>query len=175
MLWQANKDLCTFSSSPDVRVERGGWGTSQSHPQWYIRPFQCLVALKSTAMTFQLCSNYIHVLGSAAITKQPIVFYELTTGTLSHTPVTWDLGWPQRSPPVDPPVCERSGHSSAMQCFFLLRHLAPFTHQPYWLQTGLPYLTGFFWRLAGVGEASKLGDVQQPTLRQAPTAQHGHL
>lgn len=158
-----------------MRVERGGWGTSQSHPQWYIRPFQCLVALKSTAMTFQLCSNYIHVLGSAAITKQPIVFYELTTGTLSHTPVTWDLGWPQRSPPVDPPVCERSGHSSAMQCFFLLRHLAPFTHQPYWLQTGLPYLTGFFWRLAGVREASKLGDVQQPTLRQAPTAQHGHL
>lgn len=63
VLWQANKSLYTLVGSPDVRGERGGWGTSQSLPQWYIRLLQCLVALKSTALTFQLCSNYIHVLG----------------------------------------------------------------------------------------------------------------
>lgn len=63
LLWQANKDFCTLAASPDVKSERGGWGTSQSHPQWYIRPLQCSVALKSTALTFQLRSNYIHVLG----------------------------------------------------------------------------------------------------------------
>lgn len=144
--------------------ERGGWGTSQSLPQWYIRPLQCSVALKSTVLTFQLCSNYIHVLGKAATTKQPVVFYELTTGTLSQPPVTWDLGCPQRSPPADPPVCERSGPSSAMPRFFLLRHLAPFTRQPCWLKTGHPYPTGFL-EVSGCreGEQSGLGGGQQPT------------
>ena len=138
VLFQANKDLCTLVGSPDARSERGVGGTSQSFPQWYIRPLQCSMALKRTALTFQLCSNYIHVLGWASTTKQPIVFYELTTGTLSQPPVTWDLGCPQPSPPADPPLCIQSGPSSAMPWFSLFRHLAPFTCQTLLAQNRAP-------------------------------------
>lgn len=47
---------------------------------------------KATALTFQLRSNYIHVPASAAATKQPVVLYELTAGSLSRPPVTWEFG-----------------------------------------------------------------------------------
>lgn len=39
-------------------------------------------------------------------TKQPVLFYELTTGVLSEPPVTWELGWPCWSPPMVYPVGE---------------------------------------------------------------------
>lgn len=70
------------------------------------------------------------------------------------------------SNPLPPilPICERSRLGSAMPRFFLLRHLAPFTHQPCWPKTGPPIPTQFSevsgcWR----GEQSWLGGGQQPT------------
>lgn len=60
---QDNKGLCTLVGPSDVQEGGGGRDISQPLPEWYIRPSQSSVALHRTALTFQLCSNYIHVRG----------------------------------------------------------------------------------------------------------------
>lgn len=133
--------------------------------QWHLKvqpwPFNCALI---TFMSW----------GRQQTTKQPIVFYELTTGTLSQPPITWDLGCPQYSPPADLPVC-RAGQDQQCHSFFckgiwLLSHVSHIGSE-----LGPPTQLGLL-RLVGVREMSREGWVavsSQPV--SGPSAQCGHL